>query len=57
MDYKIAIDLTYISEVFRASLPENFLLILELLLPFMDCYKIYIYWDNIRRYHFIAWEK
>ena len=24
---------------------------------FMDCFKIYIYCDNIRRYHCIVWEK
>ena len=23
----------------------------------MNCYKIYIYWDNIRRYHRIVWKK
>ena len=84
MGYNISIDLTY---AFRDSLPRNFLMILELLLPiswimtklifigviledtiplhgknnmqhlYIPTRNWYIYWNNIRRNHCIAWEK
>ena len=56
MGYKISIDLTLRERSFRNSSPK----LLDFRTTtscFMDCYKIYIYWDTIRRCHCIEWEK
>ena len=58
MDCKISIDRTYTWEVFQGFFIKKFLDDFGATTScFMTCYKIYIHWDNIRRYHFLAWEK
>ena len=58
MDYKTSIDLTYSGEIFQGFFTKKFLDDFgTATTSFMNWYKIYIHWNNIRRYYCIAWEK